>query len=103
MIALGAGNYYDTRSYYETQFKIIRSRQVAAGVIQTLKLDRELPYSKAPDPIETLLGQVTVDPVKSSYLVGISADNADAARAADIANALRPDLHRGETWRPRRR
>lgn len=88
VVALGTTNYYDTKSYYETQFKIIKSRTTARLVIHKLKLDREPPYSKAVDPIETFLNQVAIDPIKGSHLVSISFNHHDPQEAAQIANTI---------------
>jgi len=88
VVALGANNYYDTKSYYETQFKIIKSRSAAREVIKRMGLEKELPFSKVADPVEALLNRVSVDPVKKSHLVSVSVDHADPRRGAEIANMV---------------
>src|SRR4051812_40580117 len=41
VIELGTGNYWSTKEYFETQFRVIRSRSVAEKVVARLGLDHD--------------------------------------------------------------
>lgn len=103
----GAGDIRDNRDFYQTQFELIRSRALAAAVIQQLALHAKLdttsfsgqvkawlgledtdPHSKQFALEERFLENLSVEPLKNSRLVAISFTATDAAQAAEIANAV---------------
>ncbi len=88
VVALGLQNYWAAKEFYETQFRIIRSRPVAAEVIEKLKLSQQPPFAGSPSPEQTLTNMIEINPIKSSQLVAISIDNSDPVLAAKIANML---------------
>lgn len=103
VISLGTGNYWNTREYFETQYRILRSRMVAAMVVERMGLDRDLdflginkidePERRARvleriDPAIVLQGKVKIEPVDSSHIVLIRVKDHDPARAAKIADTL---------------
>jgi len=98
MLNLGAGLYWDTHEYYETQYKIITSDRVLGEVVRRLGLAANSTAGSAAqhpgnpvsprDATISLRGQVAVEPVKYSRLVQIKVDDTDAARAARISNAI---------------
>ncbi len=96
----GAGTY---KQYYETQRAIIGSRRVAAAALYELgladdpvflgidKITSEEERSKRRkeiDAVERLREMVTVQEVRESRVVKISAEYPDAETARDIANAV---------------
>jgi capsular exopolysaccharide synthesis family protein len=98
---MGAGNYWDNREYYETQYKIIQSMRVATAVAHDLQLGRDLMFIKnrpgtaiaqqsLPDDeaAEVLLSRLTVTPIKDSRLAYAKFDDADPARAQRILTTL---------------
>ena len=88
VVSLGSSNYWEDKSYYETQFKIIKSRRIAQKVLERLNLLSTPPYSTSPDPLETLMGQVSIEPIKGSQLINIYVEDADPKLAAKLCNAL---------------
>ncbi len=101
VVTMGTGNYWADQEYYETQYKIIQSREVAERTARMLKLNEDPDYlgvpldkragfkpAKVADAAGVLMGQLTVMPVKDSRLVSISIDDANPARAQLLANTL---------------
>jgi len=101
VVELGAGSYWSNMEYYETQYHIIESRDVAARVVREFKLNEDPEFLGVPseqksefEPVSIdeatalLQGMTTVEPVKDSRLVQIHIDNADPERAQIYANAL---------------
>ena len=85
---VGGGNYFQNADFYNTQFKILRSRGVAEAVVQRLKLADRPPFKDTPDPPGTLLGYVDVDPVPESRLVRVLVTHEDPKEAALWANTV---------------
>ena len=98
---MGTGSFWSNVEYYETQYKIIESRDVAARVVKKFKLNEDpvflcIPDEKLPDfkPVSidvaaaTLQKFLTVEPVKDSRLVKIHIDHPDPERARLYANAV---------------
>ncbi len=91
---MGADSFWSNVEYYETQYKIIESREIASRVVRRLHLNEDMDFLGVPKeaqnnwkPVseeqaaETLRGMLTVEPVKDSRLVKIHIDNADPNRA----------------------
>lgn len=88
IVALGAQGYWASKEYYETQFRIIRSRPILEKVIQTLHLAENPPFGGTGDPVRTLSNLIRVAPVKNSQLVNISVEFGDMPTAVAICNTL---------------
>lgn len=103
VVTLGSGNAWNTREYFETQYRIIQSRSVAARVVDDLGLAHDLdflgvtriddPDQRARalatvDPASALLARLDVDPVPDSRNVLIKVRDHDPERAARIADAV---------------
>lgn len=103
VLSLGSGNSWNTREFFETQYRIIKSRAVAARVVDRLGLAHDLDYLgitrledeadrahalATADPIGTLTQNLTVDPIADSRVVQIRVRDPDPARAARIADAI---------------
>lgn len=88
VVALGAQNYWASKEYYETQFRIIKSRPILEQVIQKMRLDENPPFAGASDPPELLAGMVSVNPIKNSQLVEIGVEYYDMNTAVEICNML---------------
>ena len=103
VVSLGLGNTWNTKEFYETQYRIIRSRMVAKKVVDKLGLDRDLDFlgvSKIEDPAERaqalenadavsrLAGSVRVDPVADSQVVFINVRDRDPKRAKLLADEI---------------
>jgi capsular exopolysaccharide synthesis family protein len=100
---LGIGNDWHTSEYFETQYRILRSRHVAKLVADRLGLDRDLeflgvndvddPDEKAKalasaDPVGTLVQHIAVEPVEESHVVLVKVRDRSPERAARIADAV---------------
>jgi polysaccharide biosynthesis transport protein len=95
---IGAGLYWDTREYYETQYKIMTSDRVLRTVVRDLALAtdadflglKKRPETPVPEDavIEALRGRLIVDPVKNSRLVLLHLDDTDPKRAARLCDAV---------------
>jgi polysaccharide biosynthesis transport protein len=103
VVSLGSGNSWNTREFFETQYRIMRSRMVAKKVVQNLGLDKDLGFlgvTKIEDPekrarrlknadaISILVGRLSVVPVSDSRVVLIKVRDENPARAARIADAV---------------
>jgi succinoglycan biosynthesis transport protein ExoP len=75
--------------YYQTQYQIMRSRAVAARVIDALRLKQRLPWlAESKDPSGALLGSLTIEPRRGTRLALVKASSSDPAFAAELANAF---------------
>jgi polysaccharide biosynthesis transport protein len=86
-----------TREFYMTQYRIIRSREIAQRVIDRLSLDSDLSYFGPLDKskqanrdlmVERLLDKVKVVGVRESRIANIQVRDVDPERATRIANAF---------------
>jgi capsular exopolysaccharide synthesis family protein len=98
---MGTGSFWSNVEYYETQYKIIASRDVTARVVRELRLNEDPDFLEVPreerkyfkpfdvdEAAQVLQGQLTVEPVKDSRLVKIHVDNPSPERAQLLANAI---------------
>jgi succinoglycan biosynthesis transport protein ExoP len=103
VVELGAGNFWDLREYYETQYKILQSRRVSKAVVQDLGLGHDgaflmnlAPGDQPPTPItvsddvaaSALMGRISVEPLKDSRLAIVKLEDANPERAQLLLNAL---------------
>jgi len=89
IVALGSNNYWEHKEYYQTQFLIIRSKAIAAAVIDRLNLMTTDPFfSSMHDPERSFINLTGVQPMPNSQLVLVHFDHPDAQQAARICNAL---------------
>jgi len=103
VVNLGEGNFWSTKEYFETQYRIIKSRAVAEKVVARLGLDRDYeflhvdpsldPATRAlalrnVDPVQMVVDAITVVPVRDSRVVQIAVEDTNPQRAADLANAV---------------
>ena len=106
VVDLGNANYWSNKEYFQTQYKIIKSRSVAERVVDRLGLrynlaflgiteeeaaaepekTRDLIASK--DPVAILIGRIEVEPLKDSMMVYVSVEDRDPAFAMELANAV---------------
>jgi polysaccharide biosynthesis transport protein len=99
VMALGTGNYWTNTEYYNTQYKILRSKSLALEVVRKyehLARDPRLVGQVGNRSEDELLesaalavqGSIRVMPVKDSRVVGIGVRNRDPKLAAELANAI---------------
>jgi len=103
VVEIGAGNYWATKEFYETEYKIIRSRDVCQKVVDKLGLAKDPAFLGVAggadpdlraklvadaDPVAILRSMVTVEPVKDSRMVLVSVSDTDPKRAALLSTAV---------------
>ncbi|MBU0553494.1 polysaccharide biosynthesis tyrosine autokinase [Myxococcota bacterium] len=113
VVSLGTGNSWNTEEFFETQYRIIRSRAVLSQVVEAEGLSRDLSFlgldqvqdpellakaQERADPVAILLGKVKVDPIASSRVALIHVNDADPKRAARLANAV-AQAYRTYNWK----
>ncbi len=76
--------------YYQTQYKIIKSRRFAREVIKKLHLERIADFTSdtKEDIVTVFLKHVKVKPIRNSRLVDICVEYGDPQLAAEMANTL---------------
>jgi len=87
---------WDTKEYYETQYRIIQSDRVLSAVVRNLGLQNDpdfLGYKpSAPVPMESavdgLRGRLTVEPAKGSRLVYLKIQDTKPAQARRLSEAV---------------
>ena len=95
---IGAGDFWDSREYYETEYKILTSDRVLRAVVRDLGLATDNDFlgmkSRPATPlsedavVDLLRSRVSVEPVKNSRLFMVRFDDGDPQRAARICNAV---------------
>jgi capsular exopolysaccharide synthesis family protein len=95
---MGAGVYWDTQEYYQTEYRIVTSDRVLGTVARDLSLTSDYDFlglkspPGAPTSIETvtaiLRGRTSVDPVKNSRLFHIKVEDTDPKRARRLSDAI---------------
>ncbi len=103
VVDLGSGNFWSTKEYFETQYRIMKSRAVAEQVIARLGLDHDYDYLhidprldenakaqivKNMDIPERVMNSLLLVPVRDSRVVNIGIEDTNPQRAADLANAV---------------
>ena len=90
---VGAGAYWQNADYYNTQFKILRSRDLGEKIVKALKLDDQPPYKDNPDAGALFMAHVGVEPIPESRLVTVTVTHPSPKEAALWANTL-ADVYR---------
>ncbi len=97
----GVGSYWNIREYYETQYRVVKSRAVAEGVVRRLGLQHDPDFMGVPaarrasfrsvsvsTAAMALIGRLRVEPVKESRLMNIVVEDHSPRRAQLLANTL---------------
>ncbi len=85
---VGGGNYWQNADFYNTQFKVLRSKSLGDQAVERLKLKDKQPFKDHPDPGGLFMAHVAVEPVPESRLVNVLVTHTDAKEAALWANTL---------------
>jgi len=96
VVEMGSGSYWADIQFYQTQYKIIGSKEIAQKVAERLGLgaDPDYPFPHAGtrgvvrDVSGAIMGATTIKPVKDSRLASITVEDRNPERAAQIANTL---------------
>jgi succinoglycan biosynthesis transport protein ExoP len=101
-IEVGTTGYWYNKEFYETQYRIIKSRAIAERVVEQLGLRSDFAFlgvDKLPpdkrgevlqklDAVEVLQRRLFVEPVKDSRVVQVRVEDRDPERAARLANTV---------------
>ena len=90
---MGPSDYQTYRDYYETQYKLMKSRSVLAKVMDSLKLNETF-SGKRNDPVERFSKILKVSPVRNSQLVEIAVEYHNPGIAAKVANEIADEYMR---------
>ena len=85
---VGAGGYWQNTDFYNTQFKVLRSKGLGEKVVARLKLTDQEPFKSSPDPAILFMSHVGVVPIPESRLVTVTVTHHDPKDAALWANTL---------------
>src|SRR6187401_385562 len=85
---VGGGNYWQNADYYNTQYRVLKSRGLGEKLVARLKLSEYDPFRGSADPGSLFMENVVVEPVPESRLVQISVTRSDPEEAARWTNAL---------------
>jgi len=99
VVTLGTGGFHTEQDYYETQYKIIQSRDVAERVVLEHRLNEDPSFLGVPpearpafkpvpvmDAVGQVQGKVSVSPVKDSWLVEVTVSDLDPVMAQQLCN-----------------
>ena len=102
-VAESGASFWQSKEYFETQFRILKSHAVAERVVRKLDLDHNEGFLRldrirdpqvrrkavaAADAVGILRSRMKVDPIRDSRVVNVLIDDTDKDRAALIANAF---------------
>lgn len=87
---------WDSREYYETQYKIMQSDRVLSAVVRNLSLQNDAdflgykPTTPAPmeNTVDALRGRLIIEPAKGSRLVYIKIQDTKPAQARRLSEAV---------------
>jgi capsular exopolysaccharide synthesis family protein len=85
---VGTGSVYRDRQFYNTQFKVLRSRELGQKVVERLELTRRPPFDESADPAMLFTSHVRLQAVPDSLLIEVQLSHEDPDQAALWANTL---------------
>src|SRR2546428_8817541 len=80
--------WYAEERYFNTQYEIIKSRDIARRVFDRLDLYNHPLFKKSTDPIGDFSHMIEVEPVKDTGIVEISMEGLNSEEAARWANTI---------------
>jgi succinoglycan biosynthesis transport protein ExoP len=96
-VAESSASFWQTKEFFETQFRILKSHAVAERVVRKLDLDRDEKFlggpvprgeAKGADAVAVLRSRLRVEPVRDSRVVNVIVDDGDPQKAALLANTV---------------
>jgi succinoglycan biosynthesis transport protein ExoP len=103
VVETGVSNYWMSKEFFETQYKVIQSRAVSLRVVERFQLARDLRFLELDhltdksqvearlakiDPVRELQERLKVIPVKDSRVARIEVEDRDPKWAATLANGI---------------
>lgn len=83
-----AFNWFDYQNYYNTQYRIIRSKALGRRALEKLELADQAPFDGVEEPALLFVSRVEVLPVPDTRLAAIAVSHEDPKEAARWANTL---------------
>jgi len=84
---VGGSSNWD-RSFLQTEYELIASREVMARVVEELHLESFPPFAGSQDPARALQGTILVEPVRGTRLVMISSSGTNPELITRIVNSV---------------
>jgi len=85
---VGGGNYWQNADFYNTQFRVLKSRGLGERLVERLQLKNRAPFKDSADPGALFMEHVSIDPVPESRLVTVGVTLPHPGEAAQWANTL---------------
>jgi polysaccharide biosynthesis transport protein len=85
---MGTGAYWQNVDFYNTQFKVLKSKGLGEKVVKHLKLDDQPPFKDNPEAGSLFMSHVGVEPFPETRLVNVSVTHTSPKEAALWVNAL---------------
>ena len=85
---MGTGAYWQNVDFYNTQFKVLKSKGLGEKVVKHLKLDDQPPFKDNPEAGSLFMSHVGVEPFPETRLVTVSVTHTNPKEAALWVNAL---------------
>jgi len=85
---VGAGGYWQNTDFYNTQFKVLRSKELGKKVVERLNLTDREPFKSSHDPAALFMSHVGVEPFPESRLVTVTVTHENPKEASLWANTL---------------
>lgn len=85
---LGGGGYWQNTDFYNTQFKVLRSKGLGEKVVERLRLTDQEPFRSSSDPATLFMTHVGVEPYPESRLVTVTVTHREPKEASLWANTL---------------
>jgi len=76
------------KEYYETQYKILRSRTLIKRLFEEMNLYLDPEFSESKDPIDSFMSRLIIEPIRNSRLVNLSFEGKDPQKITSIVNTL---------------
>src|SRR5438552_10391048 len=89
-VADNGASFWQSKEFFETQFRILKSRAVAERVVRRLTLDRDEKFlggSKG-DAVGLLRSRLRGEPVRDSRVVNVRGGDQDLKKAALVADTV---------------
>ena len=92
-VAESSASFWQTKEFFETQFRILKSHAVAERVVRKLSLDRDEKFLgtkdfRNADAVAVLRSRLRVEPVRDSRVVNVLIDDGDPKKAALLADTV---------------
>lgn len=80
--------YFANVEYYQTQYKLLGSRIIAARAFDDLRLGKDPDFKDLKDPVSGLRSMIRVEPLRNSQMVLVHVEDTNPMRASLVANAV---------------